>query len=671
VGRGASHGGSRLMAYDVLFEPLRVGTVTIPNRIVRTAHGTGLRGEDLLAYHEARARGGVGLSILEIAGVHRSSPSGIPVLSDAVLPVYEQLVQRIRPHGMRLFQQLWHAGSAMGRPGFPTWAPSAVPNPIVGVVPTVMTQTMIDDVVEAFGLAARRVCDGGLDGVEVHGAHGYLVGLFLSPATNQRTDGYGGSPENRLRFLVEILTSIREHVGPSFPVGVRLSADDQIEGGLDPVDTADLARRIEPHVDFVDVSLASYWRFHKLLSTMDDPLGYEIPTSEIVTKAVSVPTIVTGRIMTLDHAERLVRDGVADMVSMVRALVADPELVVKARAGREAEVRPCIGSSVGCVGQVMTTGRLQCVVNVAAGNEASTPFEVPGPAERRRRVLVVGGGPAGLEAARTAALRGHEVELYDLARTLGGQVTPASTAPARGDLGAITRWLAEEVRRLGVRVHLATPVDPDLLVAAAARAGDGLDAPPAVVLATGSRPRTDGFQVSSPSVPVPGAHLPHVRTSWDLLGHGGRAVIGARGVVYDDTGTFEAISVADVMLAAGAEVVMLSRLEQVGASLPYPPATVEASRERLTAGRFTFVPAVSLREITAEHVVSRFHGTQRNLVTPADTVVICSYHEPARELGELLHEVAPQLEVHLAGDVTGTWGIMDAVRQAATVARAL
>ena len=420
------------MTYESLFRPIGIAGCTVPNRVVRSAHSTGTTGEDLIAYHEERARGGVGLTIIEIAGVHRSSATAIPVFSDHVLPFYETLSRRMHAHGTKVFQQLWHGGAAYGRAGQPI-APSPIPVPSVNIVPLAMTQTMIDDMVGCFATAAKRCHDGGLDGVELHGAHGYLIGQFLSPATNLRQDGYGGSTENRVRFVTEILHAIRSEVGAEFPVGVRISGTDFIEGGINAVEAVAIARLLEPLVDFLDVSMSSYWRFHKFLSTLDDPLGYEIPTSELVTRAVDVPTMVTGRIMTLDHANHLVESGVADMVSMVRAMIADPQLVVKAREGREAEIRPCIGTSMGCVAQLMTTGRLQCVVNVAAGREVTVPFETPGPAKVR------------------------------------------------------------------------TPVDPDLIV--------GAD-PDEVIIATGSTPRRDGFQLSSPSIPVPGSNLPHVTTSW-------------------------------------------------------------------------------------------------------------------------------------------------------------
>ena len=366
--------------------------------------------------------------------------------------------------------------------------------------------------------------------------------------------------------------------------------------------------------------------------------------------------------MTLDHASHLVETGVADMVSMVRAMIADPQLIAKARAGREAEIRPCIGTGMGCVAQLMTTGRLQCVVNVAAGRERSVTFDVPdrAPDAARKTVLVIGGGPAGLEAARTAALRGHRVELYDMASALGGQVRMAATAPHRADLGALTRWLADEVARLGVIVHLRTPVDPDLIIDAQ---------PDEVVIATGSTPRRDGFQLATPSIPVPGASLPHVFTVWDVLGFGGRATIGATAVVFDDTGTFEAVSAADVLAAAGASVTIVSRHDQLGANIPYPPATVEASRERLFAAGVRFVPTMALRSISPTSVTAVGLGTEMVVSYPADTVVLASYNEPNRDLADLL--VGQAFGVHVIGDAAGTSSIQAAIHGAAAIARAL
>jgi 2,4-dienoyl-CoA reductase-like NADH-dependent reductase (Old Yellow Enzyme family) len=648
--------------YENLFEPIDVGPVTIPNRIVRSAHGTLLTGEPLIAYHEARARGGVGMSTLEATGVHRDAPSPIPLYSDECIPFFRDLSDRMRPHGMKVFQQIYHPGAATRpRKAAKQISASAIPNPMIGGIPMEMTRSMIAEVVEAFGQAARRCRDGGLDGVDVHASSGYLIEQFLSPANNVRTDEYGGSLENRMRFLMEVLAAIRSAVGHDICVGIRLPNEEYIPGGLTPGDVAEIARIVEPDVDYVSLHMGSYWRFHKLLTTMDDPLGNEMPANELITPSIGVPTIVVGRIMTLDQASHIVASGQADMVSMVRALIADPELVNKARRGDTHLVRPCIGSSFGCVGQLMSTGRLSCVVNVAAAAETAVSFEPPGPAPVRRRVLVVGGGPAGLEAARTAALRGHEVHLHEATRRLGGQVTIAASAPHRADIGAITEWLAGEVERLGVTVRLNSMVDPDVIAEVA---------PDEVVIATGASPRRDGFQLATPVTPVAGHDLPHVWTSWDVFGFGGRAELAGPAVVFDDTGTFEAISVADVLLAAGLEVTMVGRYESIGATLPYPPATVEAARERLMSGAFDFVGGHHLQGITPDEVIIGVPFTERVREVEARTVVLVTYPRPNRDLYELLCD-SSEHSVHLVGDVTGTNGIMPAIHQAAAVARVM
>ncbi|MEZ5256305.1 MAG: FAD-dependent oxidoreductase [Ilumatobacteraceae bacterium] len=646
--------------YDNLFEPVQCGPLTIPNRIVRSAHGTLLAGEKLIAYHEARAAGGVGMSTLEATGVHANAPSVTPLYSDDCIPFYRELMARIRPYGMRMFQQIYHPGSATRPKKSPFQVSSSpIPNPMVGGVPLEMSTAEIAEMVEAFALAARRCKAGELDGIDIHASSGYLIEQFLSPAMNIRTDEYGGSLENRMRFLMEVLTAVRDEVGTDYCVGIRLPNEEYVPGGLTPEDIAEIATLVEPYVDYVSLHMGSYWRFHKLLSPMDDPLGSEMPINARITPSLTKPTMVVGRIMSLDHASQIVADGQADLVSMVRALIADPELVNKARRGDAHLVRPCIGSNIGCVGQMMATGQLSCVVNVAAAKETEVPFEPAGPAAVKKRVLVVGGGPAGLEAARTADLRGHEVHLHEATRQLGGQVAIAATAPHRADIGAITEWLAGELERLGVTIRLRSMVDPDVIEELA---------PDEVVIATGGSPRRDGFQLSAPVTPIPGHDLPHVHTSWDVFGFGGRADLVGPAVVFDDTGTFEAISVCDALLEAGLAVTMVGRLESIGATLPYPPATVEAARERLMRGSFDFIGGHHLRSIEAERVHIGVPFTERDRVLEARTVVIVTYNSPNRELGQYLAEMSgpdgPTFGITYIGDVTGTNGVLPAIHQA-------
>jgi 2,4-dienoyl-CoA reductase-like NADH-dependent reductase (Old Yellow Enzyme family) len=649
--------------YDRLFEPIDVGGVTIPNRIVRTAHGMPLDEEGLTAYLVARARGGVGMSTISATSVHPSARFSVLRLhDDDIVPFLSRVGAAVHRHGMKLFHQIFHPGAghyaAAEEPEY--WSASEIANPLTGIVPVEITRMQIDDLVAHFAAAARRVRDAGLDGVDIHASSGYLLHEFLSPALNGRTDDYGGSPENRMRLLIEVIQAIRGEVGQDIAVGVRLPNEDYVPGGLTAELNRQIAQAIDPLVDYVSLHMGSYWRFHKLIALADDPLGVEMPANAVITPAITKPTIVVGRIATLDHAEYLVSSGQADMVSMVRALMADPELVNKARRGDEARVRPCIGTNQGCVGRSFQKLGLGCVVNVANGREARLEPEPRDRATNPRRVLVVGGGPAGMECARAAALRGHQVELHEATKALGGQVAIAADAPRRADLGAIARWLADELEHLQVPVRLNSLVDLDLI-----RAID----PDEVVIATGSTPRTDGFQVSTPARPVPGHDLPHVRTSWDVFGRGDRFELRGPALVYDDTGSFEAISVAEALLAAGVRVTTVSRFADVGANLPFPPVTAGAARERLMGGDFDFIGGHHLLEIREDAVDIGVLHTGRVRTIPARTVVLVTVNQPNRALAREAEEAG--YRVHVIGDAQGKDSLLNAIHSGELLGRRL
>jgi 2,4-dienoyl-CoA reductase-like NADH-dependent reductase (Old Yellow Enzyme family) len=617
--------------YPLASRPLTINGCELRNRIVRTGHhlgpgyidAAGLVTERMTAYLVERARGGVGLSFLGTASVHPSCPGGIFAYRDEQIEAWARLADGCHAEGMKVFQQLFHYGPSLGRmpvTGKPVWAADTGPRPGSVDMTVGMSLGEIDELVEAFGDAAWRVKQSGLDGIEVHGAHGYLLADFLSPLTNHRTDDYGGSPENRARLLHRCVAAARERVGPDFPVGVRLSASEWMEGGFTPDDILAVAQALERDglIDFVDVSTGSYFRHDKIIGAMHEDPGYELADSRRITGGLSVPTIVAGRLTTLAEAEAVLAAGDADLVSFVRALIADPHMPAKSFAGREAEVRPCINCNQRCIGNVGRRAPVACVVNVEVGFELEA--KPLARADRPGRVIVVGGGPAGMEAARTAALRGHDVVLYEAEARLGGNIAAARLAPYRGPIGKIVDFQAAELARLGVEVRLSAFVTPET-----AR-GWNADA---VILATGAAAGRDGRQRFYAQA-VPGLDLPHVRTVRQVLE--GDIPPAARALVYDDFGDYPPLSAAERLLEQGLEVVLASSEGMIGSQL------VVSFNQAPTAARlqaypgFSFLPQRTVRAITPGRVELGGLTDQVVRSVEADLVVLWTAPDPRREL---------------------------------------
>lgn len=629
---------------DRLLEPGWLGAVQIPNRMVRTAHGTRLYGadrlinDDLLAYHSAAARGGVGLTVLEIGTVHRSSTGGLGVWSDDIIPGYERLMNAVRPFGTKIFQQLYHGGAQAlpAEPRQPPWSASPVqPNP-AGVMPIAMDHSQIGEIVSAFGDAAQRVVDGGLDGIELHFAHGYLVHQFLSPLTNLRDDEYGGELTGRMRFGLEVLGAVRERVGESFPVGVRVSVE-TVPGGTSVEELIKIVGVLEAtqQIDFVDVSIGSYFRQEKFIGGMYEPAGYMLPTSVPATRSTGLPTIVTGRITTLAEAERVVASGDADFVGLTRAHIADPQIVAKTLAGRGSEVRPCIACDM-CVAS-MYAGGIGCAVNAGAGSERTRGDHLLAPTNRSSHVLVIGAGPAGLEAARVAAARGHRVTLLEAEHQIGGQLVYAARAPSRTRVPALLSWFKAELRRLDVEVCLDTR----------ARAADVRDlSPDATIVATGVVPRLDGVHSVSPGEPLELHDGANLTSSWEALRDG---LPGAQRVtIIDDSGHFEPVAVAERLLDQGVEVNYVTTFDSLVPKLHTAFEPGPALQRLRASERFAFSVRTLGRAFDGSEVILRDIDGGKPWRAQADAVVFVSANPPTCSLAAELGR--DDSELHVIGD---------------------
>jgi 2,4-dienoyl-CoA reductase-like NADH-dependent reductase (Old Yellow Enzyme family) len=635
------------LRYPLTFEPYRIRGVELRNRVVRTSMGSGfpasgLVSDQLIAFHVARARGGVALTYIDPAQTHWSSPAFLDNTRPEVVAGMQRLTAAVRAEGARVFQQLMHGGPTnIPQDGSAPWAASALPDPGLGMVCRPMTRWMIDEVVAGFATAARHAQQGGIDGVEVHAGHGYLFSSFLSPATNHRTDSYGGPFENRIRLLREVLAAVREAVGPRYPLGVRLSAD-AAEHQTSGAGIAEVAATLEAHglVDFVSLSLGSHYGRDLLMGGLHEPPGYQLGVNAAIAKGIALPTMVTGRFAAIEQVERaLAADGI-DLVGMVRATIADPDLVRKTAEGRSRLVRPCIACNQACAGGLNTRGRVTCTVNPSAGREITSGDDSLGTA-RPRRVLVIGGGPSGVEAARAGALAGHTVTLAEAADALGGQLRFVRSSPHRREVTGLLDYFDAVLDDLGVEVRTGLTVTGQQVRELA---------PDAVIVATGSTPRRDCFQTLRPWGPPDGFDPAGALTSWDILAG---AETGGTVVILDDVGHYETLDVAQLLVEQGRRVRLISRFSLVAASLEMRWDMIGAPNARLLyAGDFMFYPrrvVTSVRDgavtFTSPEAPEQAETLRYDdLVTISGNVGDASLYEQLRE---------GPWEVRAAGDAVG------------------
>jgi mycofactocin system FadH/OYE family oxidoreductase 2 len=619
--------------FPYLFSPLRVGSVTVPNRVVFSAHLTNLAernlpGPDLLAYYEERARGGAGLIITEEQSVHPTDHAYerlIKAFDEAVVPRYRELTRRVHAHGALIFAQINHNGgqAASTYTRLPVWAPSPVADPLFREVPKEMEQAEIDEVVASYATVARHLLQGGFDGAELQGSHSSLIRQFLSPFANRRTDAYGGSVEGRARLVREIVQAIREEVGREFVLGLRLPGDEFIEGGLvleHTLATAELLDR-DGQLDYFNTSIGT--ATHTLFmveGSMHLPPGYQLFTAAALRRVTDLPVVGVGRIKDPVQAERALASGHCDLVGMVRQQIADPATARKAREGLVEEIRLCISCNQECIGREGLNLEIGCIENPAAGHEAErAPHRAP-PATPARRVLVVGGGPAGMQCAATAARRGHRVTLCEAEDQLGGQVRLAVRVPNRAEFGDLVRNLEGEVRRAGVEVQTSRRLNADEVLA-----GDW----DAVVCCTGA-------------VPAPPA--PGVLSVWDVMRD---APVGETVAVVDQVGFHQATSTAEWLAQRGCRVEVLAPALSAGQDLGLTLDHENWHRRVLALGVRIHTSVAPLGfEGGSVQGVDAWSGRPLEF-GPYDTVVVANHGRPADELYLALKG---RVEVHRAGD---------------------
>ncbi len=535
-------------SYDALFRPLAIKRLVIRNRFLSTSHAPGYAvGGHITGryrrYQAEKARGGVGLTQFGGAtavSLENSFHYGqINGATDAVVPEYRAMAAAIHEHGAACMVQLTHGGrrerwdSANWLPAF---SASCRRELIHRSFPAEMEDHDIRRVQRDFADAARRCREGGLDGVEISCQAGTLIEQFWSPALNRRSDDYGGAFDNRMRFGLELLAAVRSAVGDDYVVGIRMPGNEMLEGGLDEDDCLAIARCYAASglVDFVSVVGAQATDFQssaRIWPTMWLPSAPYLGLAGCIKAAVDIPVFHATRIADSATAVHAVAEGHIDMVGMTRALIADPHFVAKLRDGREDEIRPCVGAGY-CVDRVLSGHDAVCVHNVATGREDKLPQVIAAGAGPRRKVVVVGGGPGGLEAARVSAERGHEVVLFEATAELGGQILLAARCGWRRELSGIADWLASQVTRLGVVVRLNRLASADDVLA---------EAPDVVVVATGGTPNVGHIEGAA-----------HVASVWDVLG--GHARPGDEVLLYDENGAHQGPSCAEFLARRGARV---------------------------------------------------------------------------------------------------------------------
>jgi 2,4-dienoyl-CoA reductase (NADPH2) len=632
------------MAYRYLWTPLALGPITVRNRIVFSAHLTnyarnGRPTDQHAAYYEARAAGGAGLIITE---EHSTHPTDWPYeklihgFHRDVIPGYRAITDAVHRHRVPILAQINHNGgqasSMFSR--LPVWAPSAVADPLFREVPKAVTHAEIDEIVAGYTLVAGHCAEGGFDGVELQCSHSSIVRGFLSPATNRRTDEYGGSLTNRCRLLVDIVAAVRRAIGGGLALGVRICGDELIEGGTTIDDAVEIAKLVEAtgHVDYINTSIGvATASLFMIEASMHVPPGYAMFIPSAIRKAVDLPVVGVGRFKDPLQAERALAEGHCDLVGVVRGQIADPDFAAKAKAGATDDIRLCLSCNQECVGRMGLNRWLGCIENPMTGNEAAAVAANRGRTTTSQRVMIVGAGPAGLQAAIAAARRGHVVTVYEKERHAGGQVRLAASVPNRAEFGDMIRNQLTECRRMGVTIEYGVSVWSGLVAE---------KRPDHVIIAMGAEAQRPWW------VPDDAERVVDVRAVLD-----GTAIPTGDVVVIDELGFHHATSVAELLADRGCTVEIVTNGMVVGQDLG---VTLDMENWWMRAGakgiaQSTDLVAMGMGEPAPRRTINLLHHPTGITVTRNPDWVVLAV--PAGPVEWLYHELAASgISVERIGD---------------------
>jgi 2,4-dienoyl-CoA reductase-like NADH-dependent reductase (Old Yellow Enzyme family)/NADPH-dependent glutamate synthase beta subunit-like oxidoreductase len=638
--------------YPVLFQPVKIGKIEIKNRLSIPPMGTnfgtgdGIVTQRHLEYYEERAKGGFGLIITEMITVDRETglraPKLLCVHNDAMIPGISKLVDTVHKHGASIIVQIVHPGRVT-KPAFiggkAPLAPSPIPDPHEKSMPREMTATDIKDQVEKFASAALRVKQAGCDGVELHGAHAYLVSQFMSAYANKRTDEYGGGFEGFLRFPLEIVTAMRKAVGPDFPILFRISSEENAPGGRQVPESIEMMKRlVAAGVDAVDISRGVPETPQFLHASAAMPMGFNANIAAQFKKALNVPVLVTGRINKPAIASDIIKSGKADIVHIGRQSMTDPAWPTKAREGREEDIVACISCNEACIDALGLWPRpfVTCVQNLQVGREAR--YAQP-KTNKPKKVLVAGGGPGGMEAARTAAMRGHNVTLFEKEKALGGQIKYVAIPPDKDIYQEVARSRIKALKDLNVDTRLGEELTVDKIKEMK---------PDVLIVATGSVPAV---------LPIPGIDRKNVMSARQAL----TSKVAGRNVLIIGGGLV-GCETADYLTGKGKNVTVVEMLDHVSRDID--PAALYFLMKRLTEKKVTILTGTKVVSI-GDGVIAESAGGKKDLGR-FDTVVQAVGAGAVNTLEEQARGIVP--EVYVLGDAAKPGKILAAVDAAAELA---